>query len=112
MTPAAMDLLIRYPWPGNVRELMNAIERAVVLSTVDHLDVDDFMAMKPIVEEAEKEAGITTGFSGDMKLEDVEKTAILQTLESANGNKSETARRLGITRKTLHKKLKIYGEME
>lgn len=112
LTPAAMDLLIRYSWPGNVRELMNAIERAVVLSTVDHLDVDDFMAIKPIVEEAENEAGVIKSFSGDMKLEDVEKTAILQTLESANGNKSETARRLGITRKTLHKKLKIYGEMD
>lgn len=112
MTPAAMDLLIRYPWPGNVRELMNAIERAIVLSRVDHLDVDDFMAIKPVVEEAENEAGAATSFSGDMKLEDVEKTAILQTLESAKGNKSETARRLGITRKTLHKKLKIYGEME
>lgn len=45
-----------------------------------------------------------------MKLEDVEKTVILQTLEAAKGNKSETARRLGITRKTLHKKLKQYDE--
>jgi two-component system response regulator HydG len=49
---------------------------------------------------------------GDLPLEEVEKAAILKTLEAAGGNKSETARRLGITRKTLHKKLKAYGVME
>ncbi len=43
---------------------------------------------------------------------EIEKTAILKTLETANGNKSEAARRLGITRKTLHKKLKAYGAMK
>ena len=48
---------------------------------------------------------------GDVPLEEIEKTAILKTLEAAGGNKSEAARRLGITRKTLHKKLKTYGVM-
>jgi len=48
---------------------------------------------------------------GDAPLEEIEKTAILKTLEAARGNKSEAARRLGITRKTLHKKLKTYGVM-
>ncbi len=112
LTPAAMDLLIRHKWPGNVRELMNSIERAVVLSGSETLDVDAFMSIKPVVDIDEEELNINLGFSGDMKLEEVEKSAILKTLESAEGNKSETARRLGITRKTLHKKLKIYGEME
>ncbi len=112
LTPAAMDLLIRHKWPGNVRELMNAIERAVVLSGSEALDVDGFMSIKPADDTDEEELNINLGISGDMKLEEVEKSAILKTLESAEGNKSETARRLGITRKTLHKKLKIYGEME
>jgi two-component system response regulator HydG len=49
--------------------------------------------------------------SVDLPLEEVEKATILKTLESAGGNKSETARRLGITRRTLHKKLKKYGVM-
>jgi two-component system response regulator HydG len=49
--------------------------------------------------------------SGDMPLEEVEKAAILKTLDSAEGNKSEAARRLGITRRTLHQKLKKYGVM-
>ena len=48
---------------------------------------------------------------GEVPLAEIEKTAILKTLEAADGNKSEAARRLGITRKTLHKKLKAYGVM-
>jgi len=47
----------------------------------------------------------------DMPLDEVEKATILRTLEAVAGNKSEAARRLGITRKTLHKKLKQYGAM-
>ncbi len=111
-TPAAMDLLVRYNWPGNVRELMNSIERAVVLARSEILDAQDFISMQPAIEAYEANTGKKMAFAGDMKLEDVEKSAILKTLESAEGNKSETARRLGITRKTLHKKLKQYGEME
>jgi two-component system response regulator HydG len=49
---------------------------------------------------------------GVTPLEEVEKTTILNTLEASGGNKSEAARRLGITRKTLHKKLKAYGVMK
>ena len=49
---------------------------------------------------------------GATPLEEVEKTTILNTLEASGGNKSEAARRLGITRKTLHKKLKAYGVMK
>jgi two-component system, NtrC family, response regulator HydG len=48
---------------------------------------------------------------GALPLDEVEKATILNTLEAAGGNKSEAARRLGITRKTLHKKLKTYGVM-
>ena len=110
-TPAAMDVLVRYNWPGNVRELMNSIERAVVLARSEILDAQDFISMQPAIEAYEAGSGRRMDFSGDMRLEDVEKSVILKTLEAAEGNKSETARRLGITRKTLHKKLKLYGEM-
>jgi two-component system response regulator HydG len=100
-TPQAMDRFLKYHWPGNVRQLMNIIERGVVLARSPYLDE----AILPV-----------PGISGDLdltdlSLEEVEKVAILKTLEAAGGNKSEAARRLGITRKTLQKKLKKYGEM-
>ncbi|MBU1055567.1 MAG: sigma-54 dependent transcriptional regulator [Proteobacteria bacterium] len=107
-TPAAMDGIIKYDWPGNVRELMNAIERAVVLARLDYLDVNDFEAIQ--VESGKSE--LTQPFDTcDMPLEEIEKASILKTLESSKENKSEAARRLGITRRTLHKKLKKYGVM-
>ncbi|MCF8142712.1 MAG: sigma-54 dependent transcriptional regulator [Deltaproteobacteria bacterium] len=108
-SPQAMDRLLRYHWPGNVRELMNSVERAVVLSRYEYVDEEDL----PFVVKEETPEDITDipphipehGFS----LEDMEKETILKTLASAGGNKSEAARRLGITRKTLHKKLKKYA---
>jgi two-component system response regulator HydG len=112
-TPRAMDHLIKYDWPGNVRELMNAVERAVVLTRSDFLAEVDF----PIIPGANKTNAESPreaqylNLEGDASLEEIEKATILKTLEAAGGNKSETARRLGITRKTLHKKLKAYGVM-
>ena len=110
-TPGAMDNLIRYDWPGNVRELMNAIERGVVLARTNYLDVSDFQFMIETIDQNSTDTN-RLYMKGDMPLEEVEKAAILSTLEAAGGNKSETARRLGITRKTLHKKLKAYGVMQ
>ena len=106
-TPRAMDQLIRHPWPGNVRELMNAIERAVVLSRGDCLDENNFTALTRISEGAEPDAPMGE-FPADLPLEQVEREAIAGTLASAGGNKSEAARRLGITRKTLREKIKKY----
>jgi two-component system response regulator HydG len=112
-TPQAMDNLIKYAWPGNVRELMNAVERAVVLSRGDFLAEADF----PVIQSTQTASGASQpetpplNPTGDISLEEIEKVTILKTLEAAGGNKSETARRLGITRKTLHKKLKAYGVM-
>ena len=113
-TPSAMDNLIRYDWPGNVRELMNAIERGVVLARTNYLDVSDFPFIRETMGSNSPDAhdSAMLAMQGDVPLEEVEKAAILKTLEAAGGNKSETARRLGITRETLHKKLKAYGVME
>ena len=102
-----MDLLIRHPWPGNVRELMNTIERAVVLSRSDCLDEADFPTLAQGL--AEADAALAGGlFPADVPLERIEREAIVKTLVSAGGNKSEAARRLGITRKTLREKVKKY----
>ena len=109
-TPKAMDQLVRYDWPGNVRELMNAVERAVVLARTDYLDDQEFSILQPLIQQP---APALSDFDNiGIPLEEVEKAAILRMLESVAGNKSEAARRQGITRKTLHKKLKKYGVMD
>ena len=112
-TPQAMDNLLRYEWPGNVRELMNAVERGVVLARSPYLDEGDFLFLTDSVLSADEDLADPSilYIEGDALLEEIEKTAILKTLAAAGGNKSEAARRLGITRKTLHKKLKTYGVM-
>ena len=109
-TPQAMDRLLKYPWPGNVRELINAVERCVVLSRSEYLPEEDllFLKDKAAPEEPRFPAGTATPRSS---LEEVEKEAILKILKTTAGNKSEAARQLGITRRTLHKKLKGYGLM-
>jgi two-component system response regulator HydG len=109
-TPQAMDHLIRYDWPGNVRELMNAVERAVVLSRSDYLSEKDFPVISGFKIKNDETISQPPPINGDgtTPLEEVEKATILKTMEASGGNKSEAARRLGITRKTLHKKLKAY----
>jgi two-component system response regulator HydG len=109
-TPQAMDRFLRYNWPGNVRELMNAVERGVVLSTSEYLDEED---LPLILDDSVLPGEISSegAIKAEMPLDEVEKATILRTLDLTGGNKSEAARRLGITRRTLHKKLKLYGVM-
>jgi two-component system response regulator HydG len=106
-SPQAMDRLLRYDWPGNVRELMNTVERGVVLSRSQYIDESELspILLERPVAEGQMQAG------GESSLEALEKATILKTLEQTGGNKSEAARRLGITRRTLHQKLKKYGVM-
>jgi two-component system response regulator HydG len=112
-TPQAMDRMLKYGWPGNVRELMNAVERAVVLSRSDYIDVKDMpLVIQGRMEGEEEGLPHPADVPADLPLEEVERATILRTLESSHGNKSEAARRLGITRKTLHKKLKKYHMMD
>ncbi|HHP7233584.1 MAG TPA: sigma-54-dependent transcriptional regulator [Desulfobacterales bacterium] len=108
-TPQAMDMLLKYEWPGNVRELENAVERAVILLTGDHVTEKQLPMSITRALEDETPAPSQLDLSRTRPLEEIEKDAILAALEAAGGNKSEAARRLGITRKTLHKKLKRYG---
>ncbi len=108
ITPGCMDILLHYPWPGNVRELENAMERGVILMRGDYLDEESLPIS--IKKWAKEESGdITAGMEGlPSSLEEAEKMVILKTLEDVDGNKSEAARRLGITRKTLLSKLNKY----
>jgi two-component system response regulator HydG len=107
-TPHAMDRISRYDWPGNVRELMNAVERSVVLSRSEYLGEED-LPLIPLEPKTESGKRARESIPSDLPLDEIEKAAIIKVLDSSNGNKSEAARRLGITRKTLLKKLREYG---
>ena len=107
-TPQAMDRLLRYDWPGNVRELMNTVERGVVLTRSEYIDEGE---LTPVLLKQHEEETVLPGEVPAASLEELEKAPILKTLEQTGGNKSEAARRLGITRRTLHQKLKKYGMM-
>ncbi len=111
-SPQALDSMIRYTWPGNVRELENAVERAVIMCLGDTITEKELpltltLAQNADVEQLEQE-GEGLSLAG-LSLDEVERKAIEQTLEDVDANKSEAARRLGITRATLQNKLKKYG---
>ncbi len=109
--PQALDSMLRYSWPGNVRELENAVERAVILCNGDLITGRELPAS---VVDAPAAATTAAAPEGDislagLSLDTVERRAIEETLRQTGDNKSEAARRLGITRATLHNKLRKYG---
>ncbi|MBE0393177.1 sigma-54 dependent transcriptional regulator [Flavobacterium sp. PL002] len=89
----------KYPWPGNLRELQNCVKRATLLTQTDFIESN----VLP-VEFFQK----TASTNGDFSLSVNEKEAILNALDRTNNNKSEAAKLLKITRKTLYNKLKLY----
>ncbi len=102
VTPEAKDLLLRHSWPGNVRELENLIERAIVLSSGDVIDVED---IDPFVKDhIEKEPAFDT-----LTLDDLEKRAIIEALKRTNGSLIEASELLGIHRNTLRLKIQKYA---
>lgn len=108
-SPQALDTMLRYSWPGNVRELENAVERAVILCHGDLITGRELPSMLSCaVQEDVRPAEPDASLAG-LPLDAVERRAIEETLRQAGDNKSEAARRLGITRATLHNKLRKYG---
>jgi two-component system response regulator HydG len=105
--PRAMDLLLRHPWPGNVRELENVIERAVIMGSGDVVRPEHFPGSLDgqLSRRSSGEPLLASGRS----LKEVEKEMILKTLEDMGGNRTRTAKMLGISRRTLQLKLKAYG---
>ena len=99
----AMTALLRYSWPGNVRELENTIERAVVLTDNSIINPDDLLYYGFSLAEDEK-----AEIHPPIRLEEMERNLIQETLRLYNGNRSKTAQALGIDRKTLWAKLKKY----
>lgn len=118
IAPQAMDLLLKYHWPGNVRELENVVERAVILLRGEYIsDREMPLNIQKLAQHEEvSEYGLELDAPSEkgMTIAEMERQLILQSLKETGGNKSETARRLGITRRTLHLKLKklTNGETE
>lgn len=109
LSPGVIKALRDYNWPGNVRELQNVIERAYILSDgmiVERDHLADSVTECQIEEEKVEENIIH--FS-EMTLDELEKRHICMTLEHLGGNKTKTAKMLGITVKTLYNKLHSYG---
>ena len=102
ITPAAMKYLEAWRWPGNVRELRNTVEKMVVLSSGGKLDVED-------VPEQMRATGLAPSISASGTLGETEKAKILATLKEAGGNRTRAAQMLGISRRTIYRKLDEYA---
>ncbi len=108
ISPAAMELLVRYHWPGNIRELQNVIERAAIICQgneilPEHLPKELLAAQKTT-------AGPVINFPDQgISLEEVEKELILKALEKTGGNQTRAAQLLGITRSALLYRSQKYG---
>ncbi len=136
--PSALTMLMAYTWPGNVRQLENTVFRAIVLCETDTLDIQDFPQIASLVDGYDvvipaapvaAVAAVTTNRSGGSqvsdgsalgipvvtegghirKLEDVEADMIKLALHRYRGQMSEVARKLGIGRSTLYRKMRDFG---
>ncbi len=103
LTEAARRVLAAYTWPGNLRELRNAVERAMVFSKGNELQLED------LPDNIRAAAGGAALLAGLRSLEDLEREAIAQTLEATRYHITKSAEVLGISRKTLLEKRKKYG---
>jgi len=97
----AVKALSDYSWPGNVRELQNVVNRLLLLSAGDVVEVDELC-----------DDAVSGGRSESKMLCDVEREHILKTLERAGGQRGKAAQMLGIDPKTLYRKLQSYGVKE
>jgi DNA-binding NtrC family response regulator len=99
---AAINKLMHYSWPGNVRELQHAIERAVIMTESQTLEPDDFILATP-----RKKAGELEFES--FILDDIEKMVIEKVLKQNQGNITQAAQELGLTRTSLYRRMEKYG---
>ncbi|THC46354.1 sigma-54 dependent transcriptional regulator [Massilia sp. Mn16-1_5] len=103
LAPSAQAALLEWPWPGNVRALRHACERAVILAAGDRYAFADFGLVVPGA------APAPAPVPEDQTLGEVERGAIAAALAQAKGNISEAARRLGLSRAALYRKLEKHG---
>ncbi len=104
VSPEAMKVLMRYPWPGNVRELRNTLEGVIVFCKGDRIEVSD------LPEHIRSTHSVGNDiFRPGMTMDELEREAIRRTLEFTKGKRTEAARLLGISLRTLQRKIKEYN---
>jgi two-component system NtrC family response regulator len=108
LTPEALDQLQRYSYPGNVRELEHTLERALILAGAEPIRPEHLSFVRPLA------GRVAPGWipaipPEGLSLERLEKELILKALEQAEGNKSQAARLLGLTRRTLYSRMEKHG---
>ncbi len=101
LSSALIKQIQKHNWPGNVRELQHAIERAVILSQSDTLQPEDFKGIRLA---SESDNTLET-----LQLEEMEVLLIKKAMQKHNGNITDTARELGLTRASLYRRLEKYG---
>ena len=103
----ALDILVSYDWPGNIRELKNVVERMIVLSSGDMLTTE---LISEDIRQGRKGSGGTglAPLQGVITISDAEKELIRNALAENKGNKSAAAEKLGISRRTLYRKIEEY----
>jgi DNA-binding NtrC family response regulator len=105
LTMRAMTALASYAWPGNVRQLRNWIEQALVLADGDLIDLEHFPSLT-----GEASAVGPGGVPPGLRLEELERWYVLETLRRADGNRTRAARQLGISLRGLQYKLRRYND--
>jgi two-component system response regulator HydG len=117
--PKAMEALKHYLWPGNIRELQNSVEQLKILAEGPEIRLED-LPFNIRMSQSKQPLDANGQTNGDnhlhgtipMTLENLEKNHILQMLAYQQGNKTKTAKVLGITIKTLYNKLHRYGLLD
>src|SRR5439155_454351 len=106
-TADALELLMNYTWPGNVRELRTAIESAVVLCRGERISARDL----PRTVRADSAAATDPGrvlARNDLTVKEAEKQLIIRALKETKGNRTLAAKKIGMSRRTFHRKLHTY----
>ena len=101
---SALSRLQNHSWPGNVRELRQSCERAIILGNNQHYDFQDFG-----LSVADADLSATTGSSDGVRLEALEREAVMSALSKSQGNISQASKALGISRPALYRKIEKYG---
>jgi DNA-binding NtrC family response regulator len=112
LTPDTVNLLIAYAWPGNVRELRNTIEKMVVLARTERLSPRDVPANIREAVKGHAGLGARSPLLMTGSLAETERRKIVAVLEKNGGNRTRAADELGISRRTLHRKLREYKAQE